>query len=179
MKTVLLRKIRQKYDYFWHITPGTNWTSEETRIRVFNKKTNITHVYYYVNDFISDYVTHANMNIITRLIWNNIKGKHDDKRKIREWNKQKKNLAMLSTNLTIKQVINPKNVKCIKMTIQKINLFAGTSNSVALGSNMYTTSNTLTNNSNFVQTTPTPYGYTNGFVTTTHSKSGTPMLTYP
>jgi hypothetical protein len=176
MKTVLLRKIRQKYDYFWHITPGTNWTSEETRIRVFNKKTNRIDVYYSVESFISDYIENANMDIITRTIFNNIKEKHDDKRKIIDWNKQKKTLAELSTNLTIKQVINPKNVKCIKLKEQKINLFAGTSNSVVLGSNMYTTSNTLTNNSNYVQNTPTPY---NGFVTVTHSKSGTSMLTYP
>ena len=124
MKTVLLRKIRQKYDYFWHITPGTNWTSEETRIRVFNKKTNKIDVYYSVEGFISDYVIHANMNIITRTIFNNIKEKHDDKKKIRDWNRQKKNLALSSNNLTIKQVINPKNVKCFKLKEQKINLMA-------------------------------------------------------
>jgi hypothetical protein len=158
MKVKLLRKIRQKYDYFWHITPGTNWASEEVRIRVFNKKTNSTNVYYTINDFISDYVIHANMNIITRLIWNEVKGKHDDKRKIRDWDKQKKNLAMLSANLTIKEVINPKNVKCIKMTIQKINLVAGTSNSIytTLGPSNYTMNGIITStNTNIVNTVGT------------------------
>jgi len=155
MKTVLLRKIRQKYDYFWHITPGTNWTSEEVRLRVFNKKTNSTNVYYTVNDFISDHVIYTNMNITTRLIWNEVKEKHDNKRKIIDWNKQKKNLAMLSTNLTIKQVINFKNVKCIKMKIQKINLMAGTSNSFSttLGPSNYTVNGIITSiNTNIVNT---------------------------
>jgi hypothetical protein len=170
MKTVLLRKIRQRYDYFWHVTPGTNWDSGSTNIRVFNKKTNESGVYYSVEGFISDYIENANMDIITRTIFNNIKEKHYDKKKIKDWNKQKKTLAMLSNNLTIKQVIQPKNVKCFKIKEHKINLTAGTSNSIAIGSNNWATTSTLIT---------TPYGYTNGFVTATHSKSGTPMLTYP
>jgi len=170
MKVKLLRKIRQKYDYFWHITPGTNWASEEVRIRVFNKKTNKIDVYYSVEGFINDYVIHANMNIITRLIWNNVKEKHDDKRKIKDWNKQKKNLAELSTNLTIKQVINPKNVKCVKMTKQKINLMAGTSNSIAI-SNTNTVLTTLGNGYN--------NSISNGFVSVKYTANGTPMLSYP
>jgi hypothetical protein len=170
MKTVLLRKIRQKYDYFWHITPGTNWTSEETRIRVFNKKTNKIDVYYSVEGFINDYVIHANMNIITRTIFNNIKEKHDDKKKIRDWNIQKKTLAELSTNLTIKQVIQPKNVKCFKIKEQKINLFAGTSNSIAI-SNTNTALTTLGNGYN--------NSTSNGFVSVKYTANGIPMLSYP
>ena len=170
MKVKLLRKIRQKYDYFWHITPGTNWTSEETRIRVFNKKTNRIDVYYHVSDFISDYATHANMNIITRLIWNNVRDKHDDKRKIIDWNKQKKTLAMLSNNLTIKQVIQPKNVKCFKLKEQKINLFAGTSNSVAMGT-ANTALTTLGNGYN--------NSMSNGFVSVKYTANGLPMVSYP
>jgi hypothetical protein len=56
------------------------------------------------------------------------------------------------------------------MKEQKISLVSGTSNSIAFGSNNWATTSTLIT---------TPYGYTNGFVTATHSKSGTPMLTYP
>jgi hypothetical protein len=140
MKTVLLRKIRQRYDYFWHITPGTNWASEEVRLRVFNKKTKDSNVVYSAKDLISNYIANTNMNIITRTIWNNTINKHTNKLSIREWNKQKKNLAELSTNLTIKQVINPKNVKSFKMKEQKINLSSGTSNSISttLGPSSYT-----------------------------------------
>jgi hypothetical protein len=110
------------------------------------------------------------MNIITRLIWNNVRDKHDDKRKIIDWNKQKKTLAELSTNLTIKQVINPKNVKCIKMKEQKINLFAGTSNSIAI-SNTNTVLNTLGNGYN--------NSTSNGFVSVKYTANGLPMVSYP
>jgi hypothetical protein len=166
MKTVLLRKIRQRYDYFWHITPGTNWASEEVRLRVFNKKTKDSNVVYSAKDLISNYIANANMNIITTIIWNNTKNKHANKLSIREWSKQKKNLALKSTNLTIKQVISPKNVKCFKMKNTTINLVSGTSHSIVVGSNNFVTSPTLPNNINYVQNVSTP-------------KSGTPMLTYP
>jgi hypothetical protein len=158
MKTVLLKKIRQKYDYYWHITPQTNWDSGSTNIRVFNKKTNEAGIYYSVTDFINGYIENANMNIITRTIFNNIKEKHDIKKKIRDWNRQKKTLALSSTNLTIKQVIQPKNVKCFKLKQQKINLMAGTSNSIytTLGPSNYTVNGIITStNTNIVNTVGT------------------------
>jgi hypothetical protein len=179
MKALLLKKIRQRYDYYWRITPQTNWDMGSVNIRVFNKKTNEAGIHQSVTDFIRAFEANANMNIITRLIWNNIKEKHNNKIKIRDWNKQKKSLALSSNNLTIKQVIQPKNVKCFKLKEHKINLATGTSNSIMVGSSNWATSTTLNTTNNFVQTSPTPYGYTNGFVTVTHSKSGTSMLTYP
>jgi hypothetical protein len=159
MKVKLLKKIRQRYDYYWRITPQTNWDMGSVNIRVFNKKTNEAGIYYSVTDFISDYIDKADLHVITRLIWNNVKEKHDDKRKIRDWNRQKKTLALSSNNLTIKQVIHPKNVKCFKIKEHKINLMAGTSNSIAVGSNIYATTGTITNITNsFIHNVPTPYG---------------------
>ena len=158
MKTVLLRKIRQRYDYFWHVTPGTNWASEEVRLRVFNKKIKDSNVFYSAKDLISNYIANANMNIITSIIWNNTKNKHANKLSIREWNKQKKNLALKSTNLTIKQVINPKNVKCFKMKEATISLTSGTSNSISttLGPCNYTMNGIITStNTNIVNTVGT------------------------
>jgi hypothetical protein len=170
MKTVLLRKIRQRYDYFWHVTPGTNWTSEEVRLRVFDKKTKDSNVFYSAKDLISNYIANANMNIITRTIWSNTINKHANKLSIREWNKQKKNLAGLSTNLTIKQVVQPKNVKCFKLKQQKINLFAGTSNSIAM-STANTALTTLGNGYN--------NSMSNGFVSVKYTANGLPMVSYP
>jgi hypothetical protein len=110
------------------------------------------------------------MNIITRLIWNEVKGKHDNKRKIREWNIQKKTLAELSTNLTIKEVISPKNVKCFKIKEHKINLMSGTSNSIAI-SNTNTALTTLGNGYN--------NSTSNGFVSVKYTANGLPMVSYP
>lgn len=170
MKVKLLRKIRQKYDYFWHITPKTNWASEETKLKTFNKKTKDSNVVYSAKDLISNYIANANMNIITTIIWNNTKNKHANKLSIREWSKQKKNLAILSTNLTIKQVINPKNVKCFKMKDTTINLVSGTSHSIVLG-NTNTTLATLGNGYN--------NSISNGFVSVKYTANGLPMVSYP
>ena len=161
MKAVLLKKIRQQYDYYWHITPQTNWDLGSAKLRVFNKKTTISSVYYTHNDFINSYIDkYAELDPITKMILGNIVTKHASKTSIREWNRQKKTLAMLSTNLTIKQVISPKNVKCFKIKEHKINLMSGTSNSIAVGSNNWATTTTLNTHitNSFVHNVPTPYG---------------------
>jgi hypothetical protein len=155
MKAVLLKKIRQQYDYYWHITPQTNWELGSAKLRIFNKKTNISSVYYTYNDFINSYIDKAELDPITKMILGNIVTKHASKTSIREWNRQKKTLAMLSTNLTIKEVISPKNVKCFKIKEHKINLMSGTSNSIAVGSNIWTTTNNHITNS-FIHNVPTP-----------------------
>jgi hypothetical protein len=157
MKAALLKKIRQQYDYYWHITPQTNWDLGSAKLRVFNKKTTISSVYYTHNDFINSYIDKAELDPITKMILGNIVTKHASKTSIREWNRQKKTLAMLSTNLTIKEVISPKNVKCFKIKEHKINLATGISNSIAVGSNIYATTGTITNITNsFIHNVPTP-----------------------
>jgi len=159
MKAVLLKKIRQQYDYYWHLTPQTNWDMGSARLRVFNKKTNISSVYYTYNDFINSYIDKAELDPITKMILGNIVIKHASKTSIREWNRQKKILAMLSANLTIKEVISPKNVKCFKIKENKINLMSGTSNSIAVSSNIYAATGTVANITNsFIHNVPTQYG---------------------
>lgn len=131
MKVKLLKKIRQRYDYYFFKDTNNIW--DATQLRVLDKKLGSNIRFNNANEFIREVFSKIKTNsIIPNSYYNIVYDKHTTKENIRSFYRNKKKLSLQSRNLTIRQILDYKNVKSIK-TQQPITQGHITASSVALG----------------------------------------------
>ena len=175
MKVKLLKKIRQRYDYYF--VQDTGYVVSSTQLRVLNKKTGSYSKYNYTTEFIREaFKQIKNNSIMPDSYYDVVYDKHNTKQSIREYYRSKKKLSLKSRNLTIRQILDYRKVRSFKYDPSKDIGTVSYNNLVSSTLTGPTTHSIAIGNANTVLTTLAS-GYTNGFITPT--ANGTPMLTYP
>ena len=176
MKVKLLKKIRQRYDYYF--VQDTGYVNNTTQLKVLDKKTGSNMRFTYPHELIKEaFKQIKNEAVMFKTYYDVVIDNHGTKENIRNYYRNKKKLSLTSRNLTIRQILDYRKVRSFKHdpsilhnNIVSSTLTGPTTHSIAIG-NANTILTTLGNN--YYNST------SNGFVTATTTANGTPMLTYP